>query len=137
MASWSLAQAGLSPPLGPVISVLVTRSQRTSTSSLPCVCCYFCLDRWLIVNVYPGAQVSPAAGSVNKRLVVNICPGAQLSPASASWLRILHHPGHGAGSIPGPRTPACHGYSQKKKKEEKEIFKREEFPLWLSGNKPN
>ena len=34
------------------------------------------IDRWLVVNVCPGAHLSPASGSVNKRLVEVVYPGA-------------------------------------------------------------
>ena len=46
---------------------LFNSSQKMSTSYWPCACCYFYLggmDRWLVVNVCPGAHLSPVSNLV-------------------------------------------------------------------------
>ena len=47
------------------------------------------IDGWLVVNVYPGAHLSPALGSVNKRLIANVSPEARLSPTSDSVFKTI------------------------------------------------
>lgn len=41
-----------------------------------------------MVKAYPGAQLSPASGCVNKRLVVHACPETRLSPASTRLVKV-------------------------------------------------